>query len=151
MVTTLVPVRDKIALAIAVSLFLFVNRGFGLGRPPYVETTSRPGSFCIAQKGTTATLLVDSGDFPGVIRGAYDLPSEIGRVTGLKPKFASDETRPGGDVIIIGSLGRSRIIDGLVRAGKLDVASITNQWESFVIQVVPKPFRGVDRALVIAG
>src|SRR6185503_6293385 len=44
-----------------------------------------------------------------------------------------------------------RIIDRLVREGKLDVASITNQWEAFILQVVDKPLPGVDRALVIAG
>src|SRR5262249_36951671 len=46
---------------------------------------------------------------------------------------------------------RSRLIDDLVSRHKLDVGDVRGKWESFVIDVVDKPFDGVDRALVIAG
>jgi hypothetical protein len=48
-------------------------------------------------------------------------------------------------------LGKSALIDQLVRTGKIDVSSIEGKWESFLIQVVPQPAPGVDNALVICG
>ncbi|RWA13909.1 hypothetical protein EKO27_g1176 [Xylaria grammica] len=54
-------------------------------------------------------------------------------------------------VIIAGTLGRSKIVDDLVKAGKLDVAKIKEKWESFVTQVVEEPIDGCPKAVVIAG
>lgn len=54
-------------------------------------------------------------------------------------------------VIIAGTLGRSEIVDSLVKAGKLDVTEIEGKWESFVTQIVDEPIRGCPRAVVIAG
>lgn len=52
---------------------------------------------------------------------------------------------------MVGTIGKSRYIDSLVKEGKLDLASIDGKWESFIIKVVKNPMKGVDRALVIAG
>ena len=54
-------------------------------------------------------------------------------------------------VIIIGTLGKSRIIDDLVKAGKIDTSQIAGKWESFFLQVVPNPLPDVSSGLVIAG
>jgi hypothetical protein len=54
-------------------------------------------------------------------------------------------------VIIAGTIGKSPLIDRLVKKKKIDVRDIHGKWESFVIQTVEKPFPGVKRALVIAG
>ncbi|KAI0422852.1 hypothetical protein F5X98DRAFT_360489 [Xylaria grammica] len=54
-------------------------------------------------------------------------------------------------VIIAGTLGRSKIVDDLVKAGKLDVTKIKEKWESFVTQVVEEPIDGCPKAVVIAG
>ena len=56
-----------------------------------------------------------------------------------------------GDLVIIGVLGQSAVIDELVRAGKLDAADLTGQWEAFRRVVVERPFPKVARALVIVG
>ncbi len=54
-------------------------------------------------------------------------------------------------VVIAGTVGHSKVIDGLVSAGKLDVSAIDGQWESFMTQLVEEPVPGSPRALVIAG
>ncbi|HPU56203.1 MAG TPA: glycosyl hydrolase 115 family protein [Verrucomicrobiota bacterium] len=71
-------------------------------------------------------------------------------MTGVTPAFGHE---PGGQgsAILIGTIGRSRVIDGLVRAGRLDVSGVAGQWEAFVIQVVENPVAGISNALVIAG
>ncbi|MDB5454963.1 MAG: hypothetical protein JWP92_548, partial [Caulobacter sp.] len=56
-----------------------------------------------------------------------------------------------GPTIYVGVIGRNAVIDGLIKAGKLDVGGVTGQWEGFVQQVVDDPEPGVARGLVIAG
>jgi hypothetical protein len=116
-----------------------------------VETAARPGSFAIAQRGAAASIYLDSGDYAGAIRAASDLQSDIARVTGITPAVAHDKASAGSQTIIIGTVGKSTLIDQLIRSRKIDARPITGKWESFLIQVVSKPLPGVASALVIAG
>jgi len=52
---------------------------------------------------------------------------------------------------LIGTLGRSPLIDKLVRSKKLDVKCIAGKWEAFLVQVIENPFPQVRRAFIIAG
>ncbi|KAI5927198.1 hypothetical protein F4810DRAFT_433767 [Camillea tinctor] len=54
-------------------------------------------------------------------------------------------------VIIVGTIGHSKVIDDLVTARKLDVSRVQGKWESFTTQVVEEPLPGCRRAAVIAG
>ena len=94
---------------------------------------------------------MDSNDFAGVLRAADDLQADIVRVTGVTPTITHNENDPGKNVIIIGTIGKSRIIDRLIRDHKIDVSPIAGKWESFFIQVVPEPLPGVASGLVIVG
>jgi hypothetical protein len=132
-------------------LGIFILNSFALGQVQYVEKIGGPGSFPIVQQGTAASLFVDSNDFAGVIRATGDLQADIARVTGLTPKISHDENNPGKNVIIIGAIGKSRIIDLLIAAHKIDASPIAGKWESFFIQVVPEPLPGVASGLVIVG
>ncbi len=97
--------------------------------------------------GAAAGLRVDAADWPGVLRAARDLQADINRVTGVSPAWNTGGRR----LILIGTVGRSPLIDGLARAGKIDVSAIRGKWESFFLQTVANPLPGVDSALVIAG
>jgi Glycosyl hydrolase family 115/Gylcosyl hydrolase family 115 C-terminal domain len=125
--------------------------GLALSEGGYFEEKPSPGSFAIVRNREVATLHVDAGDHAGVIRAAKDLAADIERVTGCAPKVSTEEPIAGGQVIIVGTLGKSPALDRMVREGKLDTAGLKGQWESFVIQVVPHPLPGVEQALVIAG
>jgi hypothetical protein len=131
--------------------FAFAISALALGQPQYVENRASPGSFLIANDSILATLFVDTNDFPGVSRAVHDLQADIARVTGNKPSLRPDRSSIGTNAIIIGTIGKSPIIDELVRSGKIEVSQISGKWESFLIQVVPKPFGDVQNALVIAG
>jgi hypothetical protein len=122
-----------------------------IGQKKYVDTVQSEGSFALAQKEETAVLYVDSGDWAGVIRAAGDLQADVNRVTGRTPKISNKETELGKNTVIIGTIGKSKLIDQLAKEGKIDVKPIAGKWESFIIAVVPKPLDGVENALVIAG
>ena len=85
-------------------------------------------------------------------RAAHDSAKDINRVTGKSPALFNDTKSGGKNAVIIGTIGKSELIDRLVREKKIDVfGNQRNQWESFFLQVVPEPFPGVDSALVICG
>ncbi|MGW5234066.1 glycosyl hydrolase 115 family protein [Streptomyces nodosus] len=102
----------------------------------------RPGSFSLVG----APVVVSADDHSGVVRAAGDLRDDIERVTGVRP--ARTIAR---NAVLVGTIGRSPLIDSLVKSGKLDVTGVRGRWETSLQAVVDHPMPGVDRALVIAG
>jgi hypothetical protein len=95
--------------------------------------------------------VVSSADHEGVVRVAGDLRDDIERVTGVRPVLLQDGVPRQREVAIVGTIGRSPLIDGLIAAGKLDVRGVQGKWETSLQTVVEHPMPGVDRAFVIAG
>jgi len=122
---------------------------YSLGQSQYVKFTASPESMQLVSRKGAAPILVDPQAYPGVMRAARDLQIDIERVTGIKPQFTNGSVMNGSDVVLIGTLGRDRRIDDLISAGKIDVATIRNRWECFLIQVVPDPWPGVVPLAVI--
>ena len=116
-----------------------------------VSFTAAPGSFPLVARGAAAGLWVEAGDWPGVIRAAGDLQKDVERVAGVRPELSTAGPVRGPVAVIIGTVGRSALIDRLVRGGQLDVRAIRGQWEASVRAVVAHPLPGVEQALVIAG
>jgi hypothetical protein len=123
---------------------------FAIGETEFVETNFTPGAFPLVYK-TPATITVETNDWPGVIRAAYDLAADVMRVTGQLPQVANEPVQKSTNVVIIGTIGKSRMIDTLVRERKIDLSGIVGKWESYFLQVVKQPLPGVDEALVICG
>ena len=117
---------------------------FAIGQEPYVQETPSSGSFPVVHGGTASGIYVDSEDWAGVIRAAGDLQADIERVTGIKPNMIADPDSLAGDVVIAGTMGKSRIIEDLIRAGKINAIRISGQWESFQTTVVERPLPGGD-------
>ncbi|HUP02926.1 MAG TPA: glycosyl hydrolase 115 family protein, partial [Bryobacteraceae bacterium] len=138
-------------LVTALLIPVFCAQAFAIGQPRYVRFAPTPGSFAVAQGKTAATLCVDSSDWAGVVRAVGDLQADVERVTGIKPDLAKDANGLKGPAILIGTVGKSPLIDRLVAAKKIDVTGIQGKWESFFLQVVQQPLPGVASALVIAG
>ena len=106
----------------------------------YVSSRPGPGRFALA----AAPVLVDGSDFAGVVRVAGDLGGDLGKVTGAEVSGKKDP-------IIVGTVGRSPLLDKIIARGRLDVSSIRGAWETTIEQVVDDPLPGVRRAFVIAG
>jgi hypothetical protein len=124
---------------------------WAIGQTPLVETAPANGSFPVVQNKSAADIFVGAEDWPGVVRAAGDLQKDIARVSGVAAKLSVEENISGTNVVIIGTAGKSQVIDRLVRAGKISDSDISNQWESYFIQTVSQPFPGVGSALVICG
>src|SRR6478736_1110575 len=105
----------------------------------------------LVQAGTAAPLYVSAADWPGVQRAAHDLQADFARVTGVKPACSTAAPGAGPVALLVGTIGRSPLIDGLIASGKLSVTEVNGKWESFVIATVDQPLPGVGRALVVAG
>jgi len=120
-------------------------------QPKYVSTTASAGSFALAPTGGTAAIYADPGDWPGVLHAVSDLQADVERVTGRKPAMGQNVQALPANVVIIGTVGKSAIIDRLIREGKIDAKAISGKWESFFLQTVANPLPGVSSALVIAG
>ncbi len=134
-----------------VFVLIFPARLNAIGQPRYVGFERCAGCFTVAEGGKLATIVVDSNDYPGVVRVANDLQGDIERVTGRKAALVNGFGTKTDNVIIVGTLERSAIIKRLVANRKINVSGIRGKWESFFLQVVDHPVRGVSRALVIVG
>ena len=121
-------------------------------------TATANNKVCIAKDGKAATIVVDGNDWKGVLRAANGLSDDVRKVTGteaplLSPqlggrtdtdKLLTQSGEAGRGLIIVGTIGKSKLIDKLIKQKKLDVRKVKGQWESYLIDVV-------DGNLVIAG
>ncbi|WP_442809441.1 glycosyl hydrolase 115 family protein [Streptomyces sp. NBC_01335] len=117
----------------------------------YLSFTPVSGGFTLVKSGRAVPLVVSGADHAGVIRAVGDLQSDIERVTGVRPAVVRKAGAGQREIAIVGTIGRSPLIDALVDAGKLDVSGIAGRWETSLQTVVERPMPGVDRAFVIAG
>ncbi len=117
----------------------------------YVVTTKVEGSLPLVQGGVAAPLCASSQDFPGVLRVLRLLQADVERVTACRPAVCTDTIPQTSVVVVVGTVGKSPLIDDLAGSGKVDLEVIRGKWEAFFIQVVDEPWPGVGKALVIAG
>ena len=117
----------------------------------FISNENGKGKLAISVSGRSVPLLISSKDWPGVIRAFKDLQTDIGKVTSAVPELYTDDVPKSKELIIAGTLGKSPLIDNLVRDKKIDVTGMAGQWETFLIQVVNNPVAGVKKALIIAG
>ena len=112
-----------------------------------LTATAQQTRFCIAQDSKTAPILVDTNDWKGVIRAAQDLGDDVRKVTGTPSEVVETSqfsTFNSQFSILVGTIGKSKLIDQLIKQKKIDVKQVRGQWESYLIDVV-------DGHLVIAG
>jgi hypothetical protein len=120
-----------------------------------IELSSTPSNdpdcVTIVGGGSEAAVVLDAQEYPVVRIAAGLFAEDVRRVTGRR-LVLTNEARGPVQAVLVGTLGRSAWIQKLVGAGKLkDIASIQGCWEATLMQVVDKPFAGVERALVIVG
>jgi len=150
-------VRRLRALAAALLAAGSAPSAWALGERPFIVFDAPRDAVVLARAGQAARIVVDPADFAGVRRAAADLQGDVERVAGTRPalveagKGAGAAALRGADVVIVGTLGKSAIVDRLARAGKIDARAVRGKWEGYLVQTVRNPLPGVARALVVAG
>jgi len=132
-------------------IMTFGTTAWGIGGVAYVTPQKSKDVFPLSEVGAKTALCINTTDFPGVIRALGDLKSDMGKVTGREPEVSTDRIPKNANVVIVGTVGKSSLIDQLVSSGKLDVSAIKGKWEHFLIKVVKNPLPGLKQALVVAG
>ncbi|RKR81456.1 glycosyl hydrolase family 115 (putative glucuronidase) [Mucilaginibacter gracilis] len=130
---------------------LFIGKASAINSAPYVAFYPGKGYFPLSVNGNAATIYSSPGDYAGVQIALKNLQTDIASVTNIKPGLVSGNVLPGNQVVLVGTIGKSELIDGLIKNKKLDVNGISGKWETFIIQTVQNPMPGVSQALVIAG
>ncbi len=144
------PMHLSRCLPLLLALALPAGLHAALGDAPLLGTGAAD-DLVLVQAGVAAPIHVSAEDWPGVIRAAHDLQADVERVTSVKPTLGTATPAAAPVAILVGTIGRSPLIDGLVAAGKLDVRDVAAKWEAFVLATVDQPAPGIGRALVIAG
>jgi hypothetical protein len=139
-----------LSFLLALNLLSLTRNSFALGEVRYVENNPGRGSFTLVG-ADAASIIVDTNDWPGVVRAAHDLRTDIARVTGRTPAVVYEPKAFEKGIVIVGTIGKDRLIDELTRKKKIDASQIAGKWESYFLQIVPRPLPGVENALVICG
>ena len=97
------------------------------------------------------SILVDDKDDWIVQHAAQLLQQDILAVTGKRLEIINHLSKPSENCIIIGSIKHSGFVSTLNAEHKIQIQGIKGQWEAFQLQVIDDPFKGISKALVIAG
>ncbi len=121
------------------------------------NTTTIPNPYPEAEKLLTGdvalvfpVLVVDeTAEYSSVLRAVSDLQNDFKAVTGNSPaiKAAPDSSATS---IIIGTIGKSALIDKMVAGGTIDVSAVKGKWEGFHLGVY-SGISGKEKTIVIAG
>lgn len=128
------------------------NQPFGFNKNSFVYTVKHKGYFTLAHDGQSAPIVLDKEAFPGVklIVNQYFI-KDVRHVTHSTPKVYIDKVPASNDIILVGTVGRSPLIDKLVKQKKINISDLKGKWEATLTQVVNNPFPGVKKALVVVG
>lgn len=94
-------------------------------------------------------ILIDDGEYAGVLRAVDNLQADAKAVTGIQPEITN--TVKGKRLLIIGSIENSSRIKQLIQSGKLPAGELQGKREKYVLCTIQQPLEGVEEAVVIAG
>ena len=114
---------------------------------PLITEKPEVGYFPLVTADCVATISTDADDYTVVGITAGMLADDVERVTGQRPAILQE--LPKGAAVVAGTLGKSRLIDRLVKTRKIDVSSIRGKWESFVIKTAEHPKTHAPLLLII--
>ncbi|TFY67375.1 hypothetical protein EVG20_g3969 [Dentipellis fragilis] len=144
------------ALSVSILVLGLFSSAHAIGQSTCVSFQASSSAFSVVDNGRAAPVFLSSSEWPGVQLAASDFVSDIQKVTGVKAQLAnvtatSSDLKTAEVPILVGTLGKSSLIDQVVNNTKLNVSSIEGKWESFLTKVVSNPLPGLDKAYVIIG
>lgn len=138
---------NKIVLSLLLVMLLQVQ----LTAQLMVTEKKEAAVFTIVDGQSVAGIYVENNEPALVKKSAALLQEDIFMVTGKRPSLVNTLASSFKNLIIIGTLAKSAAIQQLVKAKKVSLTKIADQWEAYQLQTLRQPFRGVENALLIAG
>ena len=108
-------------ICMAVANYSRAGNGYNL-LPQYGIYEIAENTFNIVENKKSKDIYVDPSDWKGVRRAVTDLTEDIQRVSGVSAK-PNETVSIGQSGIIVGTIGKSKIIDRLIAEKKIDVSS----------------------------
>jgi len=130
--------------------FFFVYH-LALHSQNFITEKNERGAFPIITSSQTSVIYCDQNDDWLVHKAASLLQNDIAMVTGKKPGIISTLSSSNKNVIVIGTIDRSLLIEDLIQEKKLNVDNLKGKWETFKLQVVNNPTKEIQNALIIVG
>ncbi len=112
---------------------------------PSIQETAQEGFFSLCD----AAIYTDAADYKVVGIAANMLADDVERITGQRPTYQTGEKLPKKSALVAGTLGHSRLIEGLVKNLKIDVGRIRGKWESYMITTAEHPQTKTPLLLVV--
>lgn len=113
-----------------------------------IRFTKEQGNFQLVSDQKAAGIVWDDQEAQSVTRAIEDWQQDIEKVTGIRPARQLEKTKR---FVLVGTLGKNRWIDELVKARKLSTQQINGKWETYLQTRITKPWKGVDEIFVIVG
>jgi len=132
-------------------LFLLIFGATAFAQIKVTNKSEASNEFILSAQGKVPDIFIDVADYEVVNKVSALFAEDIERATGTKPQVLNTKPTKSGMAVIIGTIGHNQWIDQLIKQNKLNVSDIKNGWEQYIIKVIDNPFKGVDKALVIAG
>lgn len=132
-------------------LLAYSINSFACDSPASICNTPGEDRFAIIERSRASQVVIDQDTNSAVAIAAQNFVDDLQRVSGKKSRLKDRLPRKSERVIIIGELGNSPLIDELIKAEKLDISEIKDQWEAYKIAVVNNPWPKIDQALVVVG
>jgi len=110
-----------------------------------------PGAFSLVHGNEIAAIYFDAADAALIKTSASLLQQDIESITGKKPALITQLSGKEKNIIVIGTMGQSAIIQQLIKEKKIAASTLQGKWEGYLLQTIAQPFKAVANALVIAG
>ena len=120
---------NEISLIVCIiALLIWSQIAFAGDNGLYISHSKDHANFKLSASDYTAPLCVSSQDYPGVIRVLRQLQTDIEKVTNAKPYISIDTIPELKEIVLVGTIGKSHLIDTLIKNNKLDVRKIAGKW-----------------------
>jgi len=102
----------------------------------FITEKNEAGAFPIVTSWQTIGIYVDENDDWLVHKAAALLQNDIEMVTGKKPDIVAAISSSTRNLIVIGTVGKSKLIEELTKEKKIDLDDLKGKWESFFIKPI---------------
>lgn len=144
-------IKKLFNLFVVLLLEAVVSPSFAIDRTTYVSESKSSQAFPLYYRGRMPVIVHDATEHSSVNLALSALREDLNKVTGHTPLLLNKLPVRARFIIIAGTAGHNRWIDTLEKQGKLKLDSLKGRWETFSIQTIRSPFKGIDQALVIVG